>query len=160
MDNFTVTFFKHLVDSTGHQFKALQEAIDVRSESQEEALRVAQQHFARHRGILDWSLHADALEIVVRSGLKVQHRSEQEAHDRQKDESQASFDRDPQVNAIRACNDRARFSATARGAFAKTRSLAPRHRNDSEILPTNGTPRRQSSTGFDAAQRNHSSRPQ
>ena len=137
MDDFTVTFFKHLVDSTGHQFKVPQEAIDVRSESQVGALRVAQQNFARHRGISDWSLHADVLEIVVRPGLKVQRSGEQKAHDRRKDESQASFDRDSQVNTIRACNDRARSSGTAlsRGAFTKTRELAPRHCDDGEIRP-------------------------
>ena len=97
----------------------------MRSESQEEALRVAQQHFARHSG-------------------------QKKAHARQKDESQASFDRDSQVNGIRACNDRVRASRTARSAFTKTRELASRHCDDREIQPTNGTPRRQSSTGIDS----------
>lgn len=62
MPHFKVSFFKNLLSSDGHPFKALQRVVEVNSKSTEDAVDKAQQEFARDRDIRDWRLHADAIE--------------------------------------------------------------------------------------------------
>lgn len=65
MTCYEVTFFKHVLSSDGHRFKAPQAAISVRADNIEEARRKAQSRFECLRGIPDWNLHADLVEVVA-----------------------------------------------------------------------------------------------
>jgi hypothetical protein len=61
---YRVSFFKNLVSSDGHRFKCLQEAITVKSQSSDDAVRAAEQQFERDWNIENWRLHADEVEAV------------------------------------------------------------------------------------------------
>jgi hypothetical protein len=63
MSHYEVTFFKHVLSSDGHQFKAPQAAISVWADNIKEAERRAMGRFACLRGIPDWNLHADTFEV-------------------------------------------------------------------------------------------------
>jgi hypothetical protein len=63
MSSYVVTFFKHLVDSEGHPFKATQEQFEVGSSSPQCAIETAIERFAAARQIRDWTLHADSFEL-------------------------------------------------------------------------------------------------
>jgi hypothetical protein len=65
MTSYKVTFFKHVLSSDGHRFKAPQATISVRAENVKEAERRAQSDFACLRGISHWTLHADIVEVVT-----------------------------------------------------------------------------------------------
>jgi hypothetical protein len=64
MARYKVTFFKCLLSSDGHPFKAPQEVIVVRAASVEEAEKRARSRFASLRRIAHWNLHADFAEVV------------------------------------------------------------------------------------------------
>ena len=66
MPHYEVTFFKHVLSSDGHPFKALQAAISVWADNIKEAERRAMSRFACLRGIPDWNLHADTFEVATR----------------------------------------------------------------------------------------------
>lgn len=66
MPHYEVTFFKYLVSSNGHPFKAPQAAISVWADNIKEAERRAMSRFACLRGIPDWNLHADTFEVATR----------------------------------------------------------------------------------------------
>jgi hypothetical protein len=68
MSQYTVSFFKNLLSSYGHQFKCLQAAIEVRSRSSKEAVKLAQQRFAHLKRIPDWRIYADVIETVELPG--------------------------------------------------------------------------------------------
>jgi hypothetical protein len=64
--SFRVRFFKNLLSSDGHQFKCLQQTIDVRlARSVDRAVKAAERRFARGHRAPDWNLHADLLEVEV-----------------------------------------------------------------------------------------------
>lgn len=63
--SYEVTFFKHVLSSDGHRFKAPQATICVRAENVKEAERQAQNDFACLRGIPHWNLHADLVEVIT-----------------------------------------------------------------------------------------------
>ena len=65
MTNYQIKFFKNLVSSDGHPFKVLQRVIVSRSESCEEAVRIAQQRFEGLENVGDWRLHADYCEAFA-----------------------------------------------------------------------------------------------
>ncbi len=65
MPSYTVSFFKNLLNSNGHQFKTLQTAVEVHSESRERALEMAQERFASFKGVRNWKDYADIVEIVA-----------------------------------------------------------------------------------------------
>jgi hypothetical protein len=50
--HYTVTFFKHVLSSNGHRFKAPQEKIEILSENSEEAIETARRRFSEMRQIL------------------------------------------------------------------------------------------------------------
>jgi hypothetical protein len=66
MPDYEVTFFKHVLSSDGHSFKAAQAAISVRADNIKEAEGMAMSRFACLRGIPDWNLHADTFEVATR----------------------------------------------------------------------------------------------
>lgn len=65
MSAYRVCFFKHLLSSDGHQFKCLQQQIDVDDvESAEQARESALSTFAAVHGPRNWKVYADAMEVV------------------------------------------------------------------------------------------------
>jgi hypothetical protein len=54
-----VSFYKRLVDSTGHPVDAYQGVVEIRARDPERAIKDGRQSFARLRQIGDWSIHAD-----------------------------------------------------------------------------------------------------
>lgn len=57
-------FFKTLLNSDGHRFKCLQGEIEVQNSGTEaEALACASRQFADERGLADWKIYADDIEI-------------------------------------------------------------------------------------------------
>jgi hypothetical protein len=68
MNGYRVTFFKHLVNSDGHQFKCSQGVVMIHhAKTKERALRAAQRRFERSLKSA-WCLHADfaAIEPIIR----------------------------------------------------------------------------------------------
>jgi hypothetical protein len=65
MPHYEVTFFKYVLSSDGHPFKAPQAVISVCADNIKEAERRAMSRFACLRGIPDWNLHADTFEIAT-----------------------------------------------------------------------------------------------
>jgi hypothetical protein len=65
MAHYIVTFFKHVLSSAGHPFKAPQEKIEIRADAPEQAMEAAQRLFASIREIPSWQHHADTVEIAV-----------------------------------------------------------------------------------------------
>jgi hypothetical protein len=72
MNSYRVSFYKDLLNSSGHSFKCLQRQIDVQSDSPSQALMLAQQ--LTHSE----SLEADCVEVVH---LPDDHHSQQTARD-------------------------------------------------------------------------------
>lgn len=66
MPHYEVTFFKHVLSSNGHPFKAPQAAISVWADNIKEAERRAMSRFACLRGIPEWNLHADTFDVARR----------------------------------------------------------------------------------------------
>jgi hypothetical protein len=65
MTQYTVTFFKRVLSSNGHPFKAPQEKIEIWADTPEQAMKAAQRRFASIRRIPSWQYHADTVEIAV-----------------------------------------------------------------------------------------------
>ena len=64
MTGYRVTFFKNLVNSSGHCVKCPQATISVEhAKSIERALTAGKRRFERTKGIQDWTLHADLAEL-------------------------------------------------------------------------------------------------
>ncbi len=61
---YCVGFFKNLLSSDGHQFKCLQDQIEVEAESSTEATESASRTFEALHGIRDWKMFADAVELL------------------------------------------------------------------------------------------------
>jgi hypothetical protein len=65
MVEYLVTFFKNVLSSDGHLFKAPQEAVTLRAGAPGEAVRKAKNAFIDLRRIPDWRLHADTFEVAA-----------------------------------------------------------------------------------------------
>lgn len=63
--HYIVTFFKHLLSSDGHQFKAPQEKIAICADGPEQAVEAAHRRFANIRHIQSWRHHADTIEVAT-----------------------------------------------------------------------------------------------
>lgn len=64
MTGYRVTFFKNLVNSSGHCVKCPQATISVEhAKSIERALTAGKRRFERTKGIQDWALYADLAEL-------------------------------------------------------------------------------------------------
>jgi hypothetical protein len=64
---YVVTFFKNVLDSNGHRFKAPQENIEIHAATPEQAVAAAELRFAHTRHIPNWRYHADTVEISTGS---------------------------------------------------------------------------------------------
>jgi hypothetical protein len=61
---YRVAFFKHLLSSDGHQFKCLQQMIEIRhARNAERALKAAEHRYERLCHVPDWKLYADTFEL-------------------------------------------------------------------------------------------------
>jgi hypothetical protein len=66
MSSYKVSFFKDLLNSSGHRFKCLQKEVEIRrARSVERAVRAAERRFARLHRVRDWKLYADLLEVEI-----------------------------------------------------------------------------------------------
>jgi hypothetical protein len=64
MSQYRVSFFKTLLSSDGHQFKCLQQKIDVpQADGAEQAEQYATQQFIALRGCRTWKQIADSIEV-------------------------------------------------------------------------------------------------
>jgi hypothetical protein len=69
MTDYEVRFYKRVQNSNGHPFSVLQRTIGVsRSETLEDAIRIAQQQFEALEGIRAWHLRADFVETQAEDG--------------------------------------------------------------------------------------------
>jgi hypothetical protein len=63
MSKFDLQFMKSLWDSTGHHHLVCQSHLILEACDHREAVQAGQKEFCRQRGIDDWRLHADSVEI-------------------------------------------------------------------------------------------------
>ncbi len=64
MSAYRVKFFKYLLSSDGHEFRCLQQQIDVPNiESSDQAAESAARQFEKLRGVRDWKVLADSIEV-------------------------------------------------------------------------------------------------
>jgi hypothetical protein len=70
MRQYRVSFFKKLVDSTGHPFEPCQGVVDIRAINQERAIENARLKFAEIKDVGDWSLRADRASVQLFPGRK------------------------------------------------------------------------------------------
>jgi hypothetical protein len=64
MSCYRVSFFKNLLSSNGHQFKCLQQRIDVPdSVDAAQAAQAAARQFEKLHGVRNWKLFADSMEV-------------------------------------------------------------------------------------------------
>jgi hypothetical protein len=64
-ESYRVSFFKYLVDSTGHPFDVCQGVIEIRAMSREAAVGDARRIFAELKNVKDWSLRADHEDVEL-----------------------------------------------------------------------------------------------
>jgi hypothetical protein len=79
MATYSVTFFKQVLSSDGHPFKAPQERMVLRADSPEAAVGAAKHQFVRIRHIPDWMLHADTVEVEACGSASANRRGRQRA---------------------------------------------------------------------------------
>jgi hypothetical protein len=73
MPSYRISFFKNMLSSDGHPFKCVQEVIEIRhARNADHAVQAAERRYQDLRGIHDWKLHADYLELEV-NGKKVDY---------------------------------------------------------------------------------------
>ena len=73
MTSYRVSFFKDVLSSDGHLFKCLQQAVEIRdARSVDRAVQTAKRQYQDLRGLHDWRLHADYLELEI-DGKKVDY---------------------------------------------------------------------------------------
>ncbi|QHP71290.1 hypothetical protein EI171_30845 [Bradyrhizobium sp. LCT2] len=63
MARFTVRFFKDVIGDRGKSCEICQHVVDVDARDATEAVSLAQQQFNEFRGIRDWSLYADRIDV-------------------------------------------------------------------------------------------------
>ena len=73
--NYRVSFFKRLVDSTGHSVNACQGVVEIGAISRETAIGDAKRTFAELKGVKDWSLRADYEEVKPLPAAKQRSRN-------------------------------------------------------------------------------------
>ena len=66
MTGYRCSFYKTLLSSDGHRFKCLQGEIEVvNSKTAADAKAQASSQFARERGLCDWRIYADDIEVMT-----------------------------------------------------------------------------------------------
>ena len=74
MPTYRISFFKEVLSSDGHPFKCLQQAIEIGgARTANRAVQAAEREYQNLRGIHDWRLHADYVEVEI-DGTKVDYR--------------------------------------------------------------------------------------
>ncbi len=63
MPSFDVRFIKTVCDDTGHEHRACQAAFKVDAASLTAAAQQAEADFCRQKGVRDWTIFADAMEL-------------------------------------------------------------------------------------------------
>ena len=67
MNQYRVTFFKHLLSSDGHPFKCAQRTIDIQyAKSADRAIAAAERRYERLHHVGHWRLRADCFELEQR----------------------------------------------------------------------------------------------
>ncbi|WP_245284700.1 hypothetical protein [Bradyrhizobium sp. th.b2] len=69
MPSFDVRFIKTVCDDTGHEHRACQATFKVDAASLSVAAQLAQADFCRQKGIRDWTIFADSMELRMPSSL-------------------------------------------------------------------------------------------
>jgi len=78
---YRVSFFKNLVDSYGHPVDACQGVVEVRAPSEDRALELARQRFAKLKYVRSWSLRADYEKVeLLASRKRIAKRSHRNGH--------------------------------------------------------------------------------
>ncbi|MHA1560179.1 MAG: hypothetical protein ACTSWI_05845 [Alphaproteobacteria bacterium] len=68
MSRFHVRFFKEVTSDTGQDVDAVQATFDVSAVDETAAIVAAKEAFCRERGIRDWHVNAERIEIAAHSG--------------------------------------------------------------------------------------------
>lgn len=64
MVTYRVKFFKNLLSSDGHQFKCLQQQLDISdADNPNNAADYAARQFEKCRGLRSWQAYADSMEV-------------------------------------------------------------------------------------------------
>jgi hypothetical protein len=63
MTSFDVRFIKTVCDDTGHEHRACQAAFRVDAVSLSAAAQLAEADFCRQKGVRDWTIFADSMEL-------------------------------------------------------------------------------------------------
>ncbi|RWM04388.1 MAG: hypothetical protein E5X80_19750 [Mesorhizobium sp.] len=64
MTSYRVTFFKNLVNSSGHRFKCPQGTVEIRrARNLDRAFQAAERRYERQKKIGNWTLYADVAEL-------------------------------------------------------------------------------------------------
>ena len=63
MPSFDVRFIKTVCDDTGHEHRACQAAFKVDAASLSTAAQLAEADFCRQKGVRDWTIFADSMEL-------------------------------------------------------------------------------------------------
>ena len=66
MSAFRVAFMKKLCASNGRQYDCLQDQFDLDSETPEAAQAAAIERFRKMRGVQDWRVYADRIDVKVK----------------------------------------------------------------------------------------------
>jgi hypothetical protein len=69
MPSFDVRFIKTVCDDTGHEHRACQAVFKVDAVSLTAAAQQAEADFCRQKGVRDWTVFADAMELRMPSAL-------------------------------------------------------------------------------------------
>ena len=68
MPRFHVRFFKEVTSDTGQDVDAVQAKFDVNAADKAAAIVAAKESFCRERGIRDWHVNAERIEVEAHSG--------------------------------------------------------------------------------------------
>ncbi len=78
MATYQITFYKKVLNSSGHEIQSVQQEISVRlARSVERAVKAAELRFAHRHRTRNWKTHADLLELKI-DGRKVTFAPEEE----------------------------------------------------------------------------------
>jgi hypothetical protein len=68
MPRFHVSFFKEVTSDTGQDVDAIQSTLDVNAVDEAAAIVAAKEAFCLERGIRDWHVNAERIEVEARPG--------------------------------------------------------------------------------------------
>ncbi|WP_245312965.1 hypothetical protein [Bradyrhizobium macuxiense] len=69
MPSFNVRFIKTVCDDSGHEHRACQAAFKVDANSLTTAAQLAEADFCRQKGVRDWTIFADSMELRMPPAL-------------------------------------------------------------------------------------------